>query len=71
MESKVSAKDFFIHLGAMAALYTTAIAFINLLFSVINRLYPEIGGYYSPQISFPIATLIIIFPLFILLSWLT
>lgn len=71
MESKTTAKDFFLHLGAIAGLYAVAIAFVSLLFTVINEAYPVIDQYsyyYSPSISLPMATLIIIFPVFLLLS---
>lgn len=71
---RTTAKDFFLHLGTMVGLYASAIAFVNLLFSVINKAYPQITQYYyynaAPNISFPVATLIIVFPIFILLSWL-
>jgi hypothetical protein len=78
MESKTSAKDFFLHLGAMVALYAVAISFVNMLFTVINKALPAIDQYsygyygsYNPyNISLPVATLIIVFPIFILLSWL-
>jgi len=70
---KTSAKDFFLNLGAIVALYTTIIALLNLLFTVINSAYPQITQYYysgSSSISFPVATLIIFFPIYILLMWL-
>src|SRR3989344_2712416 len=71
---KTSAKDFFLHLGTMVGLYASAIALVNLLFSIINKAFPEVArNYYylsSPNISFPVATLIIVFPIFILLSYL-
>ncbi len=69
---KTSAKDFFLNLGAIVALYTTVVSLLNLLFTVINQAYPKITDYYyvgSSSISFPVATLIIFFPIFILLSW--
>jgi len=56
------------------ALYTVVFNLINLLFTVISKAYPQIQSYnyYSPSssISFPVATLIIFFPIFILLMWL-
>lgn len=79
METKTSAKDFFLHLGAIVALYAVAISFVNLLFTVINKAYPAVnqyyygyfyGGYNPYDISLPVATLIIVFPIFLLLSWL-
>lgn len=75
MESKTSAKDFFFHLGAMVALYVTVGTFLNLLFSVINHAFPDTNyySYYyygsSPEISFAVATLIVVFPILLILSW--
>ena len=74
METKTSAKDFFMNLGAIVALYTTVVSLLNLLFTIINNTYPQITNgynYYGSQsISMPVATLIIFFPIFILLMWL-
>jgi hypothetical protein len=76
MESKIktSSKDFFINLVAIVALYTTVIGLLNLLFTIINNVYPQITNgynYYGSQtISMPVATLIIFFPVFVLLMWL-
>lgn len=69
---KTSAKDFFLNLGVIVALYTVVISLVNLLFTIINTAYPQINyGYYGSQnISWPVATLIIFLPIFILLSWL-
>ncbi len=71
---RASAKDFFINLGAIVALYTLVYSLINLLFTVINKAYPQITNgydYYGSQsISWPVATLIIFFPIFIFLMWL-
>lgn len=72
---KTNAKDFFMHLGAIVGLYVVVGSFLNLLFSIINKAYPQIPdyGYYygsmSSDISLPVATLIIVFPIFIILSW--
>ena len=71
--SRTSAKDFFLHLGMMVSLYAVVIAFINLLFRVIDRAFPTMitNGYYWSQgseISMPVATLIIVFPIFLVLS---
>lgn len=69
---KTSAKDFFLNLGAIVALYTTVVSLLRLLFTVINNAYPQINyGYFGSQsISMPVATLIIFFPIYILLMWL-
>ncbi len=72
--SATSAKDFFLHLGSIVALYVVAGNFINLLFTIINEAYPEVASYSyyyfqsGSQISLPVATLIIVFPVFVLLS---
>src|SRR3989344_1267720 len=67
------AKDFFINLGAIVGLYTLVVSLLNLLFTVINRAYPKITDGYSyfgsQSISWPVATLIIFFPIFIFLMW--
>ena len=71
---RTSAKDFFLNLGAIVALYTVVISLLNLLFTIINNVYPQItNSYYyvgSQSISWPVAVLIIFFPIFIFLMWL-
>lgn len=70
-QSRSHAKDVFLNLASMVTLYASAVALLNLLFSVINKAYPQTVGYYaSPSISLPVATLIIVFPLYILFMWL-
>ena len=73
-QTKSGAKDFFINLGAIVALYTTVVSLLNLLFTIINTAYPQITNGYSyfgsTSISWPVATLIIFFPIFIFLMWL-
>lgn len=73
MKPKTSAKDFVLNLGAIVALYTIVGNLISLLFTVINSAYPQItNNYYygvSQSISFPVATLIIFFPIYVLLMW--
>ncbi len=69
---KTSPKDFFINLGAIVALYVSVISVLNLLFEVINRAFPDpLQPYidpYSGAIRWTIASLIIIFPLYLWLS---
>ncbi len=71
---KTTPKDFFQHMGAIIALYISTVSILNLLFTVINVAFPnkEIGDYYvsSASISWPVAALIVMFPLFLLFSWL-
>lgn len=70
---KTSAKDFFLHLGTIVALYSFVISLVNLLFTVINKAYPQTIGYYygysTYSISIPVSVMIIMFPIFILLMW--
>lgn len=74
METKTTARDFFINLGAIVALYTLVGSLISLLFTVVDKAYPRIINGYdymsSTSISWPVATLVIFFPIFILLMWL-
>ena len=74
IKPKASAKDFFLNLGAIVALYTFVISLINLLFAVINTAYPQITNgynYYGSQsISWPVSILVIVFPILVLLMWL-
>ena len=74
MEStqKYNVKDFFLNLGATISLYTVVGSLVTLLFSVINRAYPQVANnYYSTSsISWPVSILVIFFPIFILLMWL-
>lgn len=71
---KGNAKDFFLNLGAIVALYTVLISLVNLLFTIINQAFPQVTSgynfYSSPSISWPVATLIIFFPILVLLMWL-
>jgi hypothetical protein len=72
-KSKVSVKDFFLNIGSIVALYTVVITLVTLLFTIINTAYPQVtNGYYSSSasISWPVATLIIAFPILIALMWL-
>ena len=72
MNNKITARDFFLHLGAIVSFYASVIALITLLFEVINFAYPKVTNAYMyafPSISFQVATLIVAFPLFLGLSW--
>src|SRR6185369_11553174 len=74
-QTKGGAKDFFLNLGAFIALITVVVSLLNLLFTVINVAYPQITNGYnyyggSQSISWPVAVLIIVFPIFAVLLWL-
>ncbi|OGZ96314.1 MAG: hypothetical protein A2847_02850 [Candidatus Sungbacteria bacterium RIFCSPHIGHO2_01_FULL_50_25] len=69
---KVSPKDVFLHLLTTIALYVSAGSFIALLFQYINILYPDVLEYnaYTREsalgiIRWSIASLIVIFPVYI------
>lgn len=71
------AREAFFHLLTFASLYTSVIALIILFFTYINRLFPDpaLAGQYYYQSSFDLsgirwsmASVIVAFPLFILLS---
>lgn len=65
-------KDLILNLGAIITLYTAAGALLNILFTVIDKAYPAVGGYgyySSSSISFPVALLIVVFPIYLLLMW--
>lgn len=67
--TRTTPKDFFLHIGAIAALYFVVINLVRLVFQTIDAAFPvtpESAGM-VPNISFPIAALIIGFPLYILL----
>lgn len=66
-------RDVFLHLLAMVTLYWSAISFITLCWQYVNYFYPDVlnYGYYdfSGSIRFAISSLIIVFPIFLLVSW--
>ncbi|MDB5238431.1 MAG: hypothetical protein JWM46_701 [Candidatus Kaiserbacteria bacterium] len=69
---KVTPKDFFLWAGAMIAFYVSMFSFITLLFEYINNAYPDALSYgytdpYSGAIRFAIASLIVLFPVFLIL----
>ncbi|MDO8729065.1 MAG: DUF5671 domain-containing protein [bacterium] len=71
MQTKITAKDFFLHIAVIALLYTGTVALLNILFRVTNVAFPQItqyGYYASTSISLPVATLIVAFPLFLFLA---
>src|SRR5574343_502179 len=71
--TKISAKDFFLNLGATISLYTVVFSLLQLLFTVINTKYPKITNAYqystSSSISWPVAILIIFVPILLVLMW--
>ena len=70
---RVTAKDFFLWLGAMVALYVSTISLVLLSHQYINVWFPDVarepyGSGASGTIRFAIASLIVFFPLYV---WLT
>ncbi len=61
---KTTPKDFFLHLGAVIALYTAVPALINLIFSIINYYHVDrLANYFSASsIAWPISLLLIMVP---------
>ncbi len=75
---KITPKDFFWQFGALIALYVSAGSLISRLFTVINQAFPDAldqsyyysASAYSSGMRFAIASLIIVFPTYLILSWL-
>lgn len=73
---KTTPKDFFLYFGAGISLYASAGALLALLFNIINSTLPDpLNPYYavvwaSDGMRFAIATLVVAFPLYLVLSWL-
>jgi hypothetical protein len=69
--AKTTPKDFFLHLGATVALYTAAIALINLSFSVVNYYDPDaLAGYFSVgSVAWPISLLVVLVPVLYAIEW--
>ena len=67
-------RDVFMHLLAIVTLYWSAISFVTLLWQFINYYFPDALNRYYSQLAFSglmrfaVASLIIVFPVFILVS---
>lgn len=69
---KATPKDFFLWAGAMVAFYWSVVAFLGLLFDYINYAFPNPLDYYpadpyQSSISYEMASIIVLFPLFVVL----
>ncbi len=69
---KITAKDFFLWAGVVVTLYWSVIAYTLLVFDYINYTYPNPLAYYPSDpyqsgISGEMASIIVLFPLFVLL----
>lgn len=69
---KTTPKDFFLYVGAMIALYISAVSLLNLLFDVIEKVFPDRLDYYydftSSSLRWTVASLVIIFPIYLVLT---
>lgn len=70
--TKMTPKDFFLYFAVMVALYVSAFSLLALLFEYIDVLFPDqlesFRGQFSSAIRFSIASLIIIFPTYLILT---
>jgi len=65
-------RDLFLHLLAIVTLYWSAISFTTLLWQFINYFFPDALYYYDSSASlirFSVSSLVIVFPIFIIVSW--
>ncbi len=72
MKAKTGAKDFFLWAGAMLFLYASIVAFITLIFSYIDYVFPNtlnsyVSNPYDSGMSYQMAMLIVLVPLFLVL----
>lgn len=72
LKIKMSPKDFFLHIGAMVTLYITVFSLIALLFQYIEIIFPDrldvYRDIYSSGVRFQIASLIVIFPVYLFIT---
>lgn len=73
LKPKTTPKDFFLWVGAIITLYVSAVSLLTLLFQYIDILFEDTlkGAFYDPYsgaIRFAIASLIVIFPIYIYLT---
>ena len=73
-KAKVTPKDFFLWSGTIITLYVSVVSLITLLFNYIDIAYPDAlntNAYsydpYSSGIRFAMASLIVLFPLYLVL----
>lgn len=78
IKSKFSVGFFFLCLGVLITLITSVVSFLNLVFETLNKRFPDVlnssyqygySTYEYESIRMALATLIIFFPIFILVSY--
>jgi hypothetical protein len=67
-------RDLFLHLLAMVTLYWSAISFTTLVWQFIDKWFSDLSNiyysdFYTGTIRFSVSSLIIVFPIFIVISW--
>ena len=68
-------RDVFLHIFAVVTMYWSAISFITLCWQYVNYFFPDVLNYnygymgFAGPIRFAVSSLVIVFPLFILVSW--
>jgi len=66
-------RDVFLHLLAVVTLYWSAVTFVGILWQFINKFLPDVLDYNylgsTELVRFFVSSLIIVFPVFILISW--
>ncbi len=73
IKPRVTPKDFFLWAGAMLTLYISVFSFISLIFDYINYVFPsKFFSYFTTDpylygVSYEMASIIVFFPIFILL----
>jgi len=71
-KAKTTPKDFFLYFATMVGLYVSVYSLIALLFEYIKILFPDAldtyGDPYSSSVRFAIASLIIVFPIYLVLT---
>src|SRR3989344_484611 len=77
-QSKLNIGFFFLCLGVLITLITSVVSFLNLVFETLNKRFPDVlnasyqygySTYEYESIRMSLATLIIIFPVFIIVSY--
>ena len=78
VQSKLNAGFFFLCLGILISLITSVVSFLNLVFETLNKRFPDVlnssyqygySTYEYEGIRMALATLIIFFPVFIVISY--
>jgi hypothetical protein len=70
--TKMTPKDFFLHLGLVATLYVSTVAFITFVFAMLNLALPDAMEYYQIEsarssIAWALSVFIIVYPVFVYL----